>query len=63
MDQKDAPEYKVAQQALALMPELTARTPVHRIAVGGHVLGLKAFERLSALDGGPGAGYDRGQSE
>ena len=24
---------------------------------------LKAFERLSALDGGPGAGYDRGQSE
>ena len=46
LNQKDTPEYKQAQEVLALMPELATRTPAHKIALGCYVLGLKQFQAL-----------------
>nr|WP_294577570.1 hypothetical protein [uncultured Rhodopila sp.] len=56
LDQKDSPEYGMAQEVLGLMPELRTRTPAHRVALGVYVLGLKEFQKLQTAGAGkPGA--------
>ena len=45
---KAHPDYAAAQQVLALIPELTARTPAHGTAVGTYVLGNKIIAHLQA---------------
>ena len=47
LDDKASPEYARAQQAMTLMPELRARTPDHRVALGTFVLGVKVMEHLA----------------
>ena len=46
LDDKASPEYAEAREVLQLIPELTSRTPAHRIATGTYVLGLKALRIL-----------------
>ena len=48
LDDQASPEYGTAQQVLSMMPELKARTPAHRVAVGTYVLGLKVMDHLAA---------------
>lgn len=43
---KADPDYQEAQKVLEMFPDLTQRTPAHRMAVGLHVLGLREFRRL-----------------
>jgi hypothetical protein len=52
MDKKESAEYKLAQDVLALVPELTARTPAHRVALGVYVLGLQEFAKLKTKTNG-----------
>lgn len=48
LDQKDTPEYQKAQEIAAYVPELRARVPAHKAALGTWVVGLKVLDALNA---------------
>lgn len=48
LDDPKSEEYGLAQEVLQQWPDLRTRTPVHRVALGAFVLGLKQFRQMKA---------------
>jgi len=50
LDDKASAEYRTAQEVLGIVPDLDARTPGHRVALGIWVLGHQQFMKMLEAD-------------